>query len=161
MAISNSKRNLLRGRISKQNPLRPPWSVTENEFVELCNRCGECAKGCPAKVIKMSDGGFPEIDFSSSGCNFCKLCVESCEAGALKYDRSAAFKFSAGIEGTCFSIQGVVCRACGECCEVEAIRFQPALGGITNVLLDTDLCNGCGECVSLCPAKSISLKHRQ
>ena len=160
MALSTSKRNLLFARNSQEKAFRPPWSISEKDFIETCTRCGECFKECPSNVIKIGDGGFPELDFSHAGCDFCQVCVQVCQPGALKIRDCPALNSVAHIDENCFSERGVICRSCGEICNVGAIRFKPAVGGITHVLLNTELCNGCGECVHLCPAQSITMKHR-
>lgn len=160
MAISNSKRHLLRGRISASMPFRPPWAIDEEAFINTCTRCGECVNQCPQKVIQKGDGGFPEINFSKSGCDFCQLCVEVCPTRALQIQHDDAFNTLVTINQDCFSERGIVCRSCGEVCESRAISFRQVVGGITHVLMDPSSCNGCGECISLCPANAITLKHQ-
>ena len=47
------------------------------------------------------------------------------------------------------------CRECGRCpnsCDVNAIKYQ---GG--TYVVDTDLCTGCGDCISSCPYDYITL----
>ena len=39
------------GLARESKPLRPPGSVPEKEFLELCIRCGECFKVCPGPVL--------------------------------------------------------------------------------------------------------------
>lgn len=160
MAISNSKRSFIFAHTAKELPFRPPWSLSEDDFVELCTRCGECFKECPRNIIQLGDGGFPELDFSYTGCDFCEVCVQVCEPGALKKRDFPALTLLANIGENCFSERGVICRSCGEICEAEAIKFKPNVGGVTRVLINTELCNGCGECVHICPAQSITMKHR-
>ena len=46
-----------------------------------------------------------------------------------------------------------------EICEHRAISFQLVVGGSCNVLMDTTICNGCGECISICPANAISINQ--
>lgn len=158
MSISNSKRSLIFGRTASRQFVRPPWAIAENDFTEVCNRCGECVKQCPSHVIRIASGGFPEMNFSEAGCDFCRDCVEACQPDALKYSESAAFDSAANIGDKCLAEQGVVCRSCGEVCEVQAIEFRLVVGGITHVSMATDLCNGCGECVSVCPAHAITVE---
>lgn len=158
--LSLTKRNLIFARRSSTAAFRPPWSIAEVDFIERCTRCGACSKECPSNVIRMADGGFPELDFSHAGCDFCEVCVAVCQPQALKLNGSAAINLTAQIGDSCFSERGVICRSCGEVCYMGAIRFKPALGGITRVLLNSNQCNGCGECVHICPAQSITMKHR-
>ncbi len=161
MTFSNSKRNLIFGSNSDPTPLRPPWAIAEHDFIETCTRCGECVKQCPVNVIKLSDGGFPEMNFSKSGCEFCEVCVAVCLPGALKLLETDPFDAIATISDECFSERGVICRSCAEVCENRAIRFHQVVGGITHVLMNTESCNGCGECVSICPANAITIQPGQ
>lgn len=161
MAISNSRRNLFFGKISAHSPIRPPWAINEDDFIEICNRCGECIKECPRNVIKISDGGFPAMNFSRAGCDFCEVCVAVCKPEALMLNEFSPFNLVAKINNDCFSERGVICRSCGEVCESQAIKFKLVVGGVAHVLMDTASCNGCGECVSTCPAQAITIEHRQ
>ena len=160
MAISNSKRHLLRGRISASMPFRPPWAIDEESFIDLCTRCHECVNQCPQHVIKKGGGGFPEMNFTRAGCDFCERCADVCQSNALQIQNEDAFNTLVTINQDCFSERGIVCRSCGEVCESRAISFKQVVGGVTHVLMNTSSCNGCGECISLCPANSISLQHR-
>jgi len=161
MNLSGSKRNLIFGRVSPSEPVRPPWAINEIAFIDTCDRCGECVKQCPVNVIRFADGGFPEMNFSSSGCDFCEVCVAVCQPGALILNDVDPFQSIATIGEDCFSERGVICRSCGEVCEIQAIKFKQVVGGVTHVLMNTENCNGCGECVSICPADAITIKHRQ
>ena len=160
MSISNSKRDFLFGRVRGYQPLRPPWAIAEDRFGDTCTRCGDCVRECPTNVIKLADGGFPEMDFSAAGCDFCEVCVSVCEPGALDRKIQPPLNLVANLNDNCFSARGVICRACGEVCDSRAIRFQQVVGGVTHVSIEFSACTGCGECVSICPAHSISIKPR-
>lgn len=158
MAISTSKRNLIFARQPAYHPVRPPWAITEAKFIETCNRCGECVKQCPLNVIQLADAGFPEMNFSQSGCDFCEVCVAVCIPAALNLNTEPPFQFTVTINEDCFSERGVICRSCGDVCENQAIKFKQVVGGITHVLMNSTSCNGCGECVSTCPANAITIQ---
>lgn len=55
----------------------------------------------------------------------------------------------------CLAQQRIVCRSCGEACEADAIRMQPGPDGIATPVLVADRCNGCGDCLDICPAQAI------
>ncbi|MGV3485052.1 MAG: 4Fe-4S binding protein, partial [Planctomycetaceae bacterium] len=38
---------------TRPRPVRPPGSVPEDAFLELCIRCGECFKACPNDVLQL------------------------------------------------------------------------------------------------------------
>ncbi len=160
MSLSQSKRNFLLGRVAVRPRFRPPWALPEAEFTERCTRCGECIKQCPSNVIQSADGGYPEMNFNTAGCDFCEVCVAVCGPQALRMSGQSPLNLYAEIADSCFAERGVICRACGDTCETNSIRFTQVVGGITHVTIDFDSCSGCGECVSICPADSISMQHR-
>lgn len=57
----------------------------------------------------------------------------------------------------CLAQRNVVCRSCGEICEVAAIRFSPRIGGAALPAIQDSTCTGCGECLPVCPTQAISL----
>lgn len=156
-----TRARFLRGDIrARRLPLRPPWSLPETSFVNLCNRCGECAKRCPEGILVAGEGGFPAVDFTRGDCTFCGDCVAACETGALGAPADEPWDLRAAIDsGRCIAFRGVVCRACGEHCEARAIRFRLAVGGRALPELDPGACSGCGACVRPCPVQAIEVTH--
>jgi len=153
-----NKRALFRRLSSnKDNPLRPPWSIDEYEFVDTCTACGDCSKACPENIIKLDPQKQPVIDFESGECTFCEKCVSSCEHGAL-VKRETPWFAKATVKASCLSMNQTMCRSCGDVCEKEAINFQLSLKGVATPVIDKNGCNGCGACVSVCPTKSIEIK---
>ncbi len=155
-----NRRQLLRGQFDGQSVIRPPWAVNELMFTENCTRCYECANACHSNLIVKGGGGFPEITFNRQGCDFCEACVRACPEDILyidKLNQHTAWQHTAVISDECFSARGIVCRSCGEICESRAIQFKPGIAGRTQVNLDTAVCNGCGECVHVCPAGAIKI----
>jgi ferredoxin len=57
----------------------------------------------------------------------------------------------------CLARRGVVCQSCGDLCPEAAISFRPRIGGPPLPSIDHDLCTGCGDCVSACPADAIAI----
>jgi ferredoxin len=72
-------------------PIRPPGSVPEGQFLDLCIRCEQCLKVCPGPVLQ-ADGlanGFeslwtPVAIFPHAGCHQdCNFCTQVCPTGAI------------------------------------------------------------------------------
>jgi len=155
-----NRHQLLRGQFEGEKTIRPPWSVREIAFTENCTRCFECAEACHSQLIVKGSGGYPEISFNRQGCDFCEACVRSCPENVLHINAQNIkdpWQHTASINDECFSARGIVCRSCGEICESRAIKFSPGISGITQVILNTAACNGCGECVHVCPAGAIKI----
>jgi len=158
MSVSISRMQFLRGDLSaRRTALRPPWAVPEARFVDLCTRCNACVDDCPRGLLHSGSGGFPVIDFSRGACSFCGECVSACAPGALTPKLPSPWKLVAHVQDQCLSLHGVLCRICGEHCELRAIRFRPALGGRTQPQVDVQTCSGCGACYSACPSHAIAL----
>lgn len=155
-----SRRSFLRGHTERgTQPVRPPWSLPEALFTQRCTRCGDCIQHCETGVLQKGSGDFPEIRFASGGCSFCEKCVEACKAGALQITASTKpWLLKASIGTPCLARQKVICRTCGERCEVGAIRFRLERGGVSIPQVDFANCNGCGMCVADCPTRAITLR---
>lgn len=140
--------------------IRPPWSVPEAVFLALCSGCGGCRDECPRGLLQKDADGFPVIDFAQGACDFCGECVDACARGALtRRYRGVSWepwRLKARIVGNCLGDQGVVCRQCVEHCGVHAIRWV-SCDGHRSLTVDGQVCNGCGACLSHCPAEAIGL----
>ena len=166
-----NRRSFLRGKISAKSlaVIRPPWAVEEREFLANCNRCNSCISACPEKIIISGDGGYPEVDFKRGECTFCAQCARSCEAQVLQYLDSTddasradnAWCLHVSIDAKCLSMNAVVCRACGDSCDSQAIRFKLKTGGRSEPQVFLDDCNGCGACVSVCPVDAVLVSRSE
>lgn len=157
--INSARRQFLRGK-PKNPPLRAPlpWQVEEQDFLTACTRCELCIDNCPQHIIVKGDGGYPSMNFQQAGCTYCYRCAESCKEPIFHPQSEPAWSQLAHIKPTvCLTTQGVMCRHCEESCDVFAIRFKPALGGIAKPDIDSDSCHGCGACQSSCPVNAISI----
>lgn len=139
-------------------PLRPPWALPEAEFIEECDGCAKCITSCETQVLKSARGRYPVVDFTNAECTFCRACLDACPGPALS-DAEHVWSLKASASELCLSSQGVMCRACGEACEVRAIGYKLIVGGFSRPEIDLDTCTGCGACVAQCPVGAIEIKH--
>jgi ferredoxin-type protein NapF len=157
-AIDTARRSFLRGHphdpgISR----RMPWAAAD--FTDLCQRCGDCVRACEERVLVAGDGGFPTVDFERGGCTFCGACVQACRYGALDAALPVPWRSRAIVGGRCLSAEGITCRACGDACDLGAIRFRLQTGGRAMPLVDAARCSGCGGCVAICPTHAIRIEE--
>jgi len=144
-----------------QTLIRPPWAKEESDFIAHCDSsCQACSNACPEKIIVIGRGKYPHIDFSQGECTFCEQCVDACDYDALvKQGDGKPWIHKAVIKmDQCITQQSVVCRSCSEMCEVAAIKFTPVIGGVSSPELNSDLCNGCGACINVCPSKALFIQ---
>ena len=100
----------------------------------------------------------PTVDFGRGECTFCGKCVEACQPRALeKREGAPPWQLKAQIQNNCLARSNVVCRACGDACTVQAIRFSPQIMSAARPEVSNDLCNGCGACYVPCPAQAIRI----
>lgn len=153
-------------------PLRPPWSLEDSDFIEQCIRCNQCVEACEENIIKLADGGYPELDFKQGECTFCEACVKACEGQythALEQGQSVskapalfkrngldAFYFDLKIDESCLSKQHIACQSCQEVCERESITMKWQTS-IPVPELSLEDCTGCGACISVCPSSSFKM----
>lgn len=158
-----SRRAFLRVRSpNRTNPMRPPWAVAAEVFLDRCTRCSDCITACPTGLLIKGEGGFPEADFApargSEGCTFCRRCLTACTPAALlEVPGQAPWQLKAVFGEACLASQQVVCRTCGDLCDARAIRFSPRPGGVALPQLEHAACTGCGACLAACPTRAIRM----
>jgi len=151
--INQSRRNLFSRR--KTNAIRPPWIKTDELFTDNCTRCNKCITACETNIIKVGDGGFPELDFSLGECTFCQQCVTACPEPVFDSSQSSPWSIVANIKDACLTLKGVWCQSCKDACDPRAISFKMAVGQVPRPIINIEACTGCGACVSPCPADAI------
>lgn len=63
----------------------------------------------------------------------------------------------AAVAASCLGVNRVACGICADPCDARAIRIRPLQGGRSLPVVDAALCNGCGDCLSVCPVQALSL----
>ncbi|MEL6106431.1 MAG: 4Fe-4S binding protein [Planctomycetota bacterium] len=168
-------------------PVRPPGSVPEREFLEMCIRCGECFKVCPNNVLQPE--GFeqgleglwaPTVNADWAGCeSSCNACGQVCPTGAIRElplaeKRVARMGLAIVNDQTCLPFAGrEECDLCVKECNAagyHAIEYEqvgakldgqgiPVPGtGFSAPVVIADKCVGCGLCQTRCVA--INVKDR-
>ena len=160
--------------------VRPPGSVPEREFLQMCIRCGECYQACPNNVLQpvgfsrpVNDLWTPQVVANWSGCEpSCNNCGHVCPTGAIRAlpmeEKYAAHMGLAVInQQACLPYIGFEgnCRMCAD--ECTAAGYEAIDMTRINVALDTDgkpiegsgnlvpvvdpaRCTGCGLCQTRC-----------
>jgi polyferredoxin len=169
-------------------PVRPPGSVPEEKFLQLCIRCGECFKACPNNVLQPIGfkRGFdalwtPQVVADWAGCEpTCNNCGQVCPTGAIRAlppeeKRAARIALAIVSERTCLPYAGREdCRMCVDECiaagynAIEFVRVGSEFdtdgvpiegsGYLAPVVL-ADKCVGCGLCQMRC--HSINVKSKK
>ncbi len=167
--------------------VRPPGSVPEPEFLQMCIRCGECFRVCPNHVLQPL--GFehgldllwtPAMNADWAGCeSSCNACGQVCPTGAirslsLEEKKSARMGLAVVNEQTCLPFANrEACQLCVDECQAagyHAIEFMQVhtkvddegiplegTGFLAPVVLD-DRCVGCGLCQTRCYAINVREK---
>ncbi len=160
-------------------PVRPPGSVPEREFLQMCIRCGECFKACPNNVLQAEsfqqgiEGLWtPLVAADWAGCeSSCNACGQVCPTGAIRAlplaeKKVARMGLAIVNEQTCLPYAGrEACQLCVDECNAagyEAIEFtqvhtevdeqgKPVEGsGYLAPVVLPEKCVGCGLCQTRC-----------
>jgi len=159
--------------IVRENPVTPPGSVTQLNFVESCTACTLCVSACPTQVLQPSflEYGLagmmqPRMDYKTSFCNFeCVICSEVCPTGAIKpislNDKKLTQLGKAKFvkENCVVYTDETACGACSEHCPTKAVNMVPyeKKPSITIPEVNDKICIGCGACEYACPTTPKSI----
>jgi len=161
------------GRL-RNDLIRPPGAVAENEFLQRCIRCGECMKVCIGNALQpdLVQGGVfslwsPVVVARLGYCEYnCTLCGQVCPTGAIRLlpreeKRQTKIGLAVIDQNRCLPYaRGEECLVCEEHCPTgkKAIVFDAKIIEQGNQRLARlqprvvkDLCIGCGICETRCP----------
>ena len=149
--------------------IRPPFALSELEFILACTRCGDCIKACPHEVLFPLPASFgadvastAALDVLNGGCHLCEdwPCVTACEPDALIFPQGDEAETDAEIPKLpklahaeimtteCLPYQGPECGACEGSCPVPNALVWHASKPTINMVY----CVGCGLCREACIA---------
>ncbi|MDB5389683.1 MAG: 4Fe-4S ferredoxin iron-sulfur binding domain protein [Planctomycetaceae bacterium] len=177
----------LASKTDEQLPVRPPGTVPEADFLNLCIRCGECFKACPNNVLQPLgfELGFeglwtPAVKANWSGCEpSCNNCGQVCPTGAIRalsLDEKRVARMGLAVVNpqTCLPHAGrEACQLCVDECNAagyHAIDFirvgteTDADGtpieetGFLAPVVNRDTCVGCGLCQTRCHGINVEQK---
>ncbi len=145
--------------------VRPPGSGTEEAFLALCARCGECVKACPTGGLQPVWPGpasllSPALVARKGPCEpECNACGQVCPTGAVRplsmpEKRWAKMGTAVVTRETCIAwAENKSCVVCQEVCPYGAVELQvtPDSRGIPTPVVRDDFCLGCGYCEFHCP----------
>jgi len=166
-------------RVSDPRLIRPPGSLEEKAFLELCQRCGLCMKVCPTNAINptLTEAGLagfwtPHLIMTHGHCEYtCTLCGSVCPTGAIqeltgkeKTERPVRIGSAYIDRGRCLPWSGnTPCIMCEEVCPVspksiylkKSVIERPDGQSFEVQLPHVNLkqCIGCGMCEHKCPVK--------
>jgi polyferredoxin len=165
-------RSLLHSRISGRL-IRPPGSVPEPDFLNLCLHCGKCMKVCPTNglqpcVLETGVNGIwtPRLVPRIGGCEKnCNMCGQICPTGAIRalpLEEKTFAKMGTAViaRNRCIAWeQDNLCLICDEACPYDAIMSRNVTVQQVTLLrpfIDERICTGCGLCEARCPVEGAS-----
>ena len=148
--------------------LRPPGALPESQFIETCERSGNCIVARPARAIfalnqDENSDPLPYLDPDRQPCVVCDslACMEGCPSGARQ--KTAREEIEIGVAvvntGLCLNSEGIECKTCIDLCPLgeSVIQFEAE---VQEVVVIEEGCIGCGVCQHHCPTypKSIFVR---
>ena len=131
----------------------------QKECVFGCLGFGDCVRICPFSAIKMSGEGLAVVD--EKKCKACNKCVLICPEKLFSLTPlTGRVSVACSSRDSGKDTRGVCpvgCIACGICqkaCRFDAIHVTDNLA-----IIDYQKCTSCGECVKVCPTKTILIKQ--
>ncbi len=142
--------------------LRPPGSLSEEEFASTCINCGQCSEICPNRCIKYFgfENGLASIDTPyiiprEKSCILCMKCGDICPSGAIQPVKRTFEAITAQVKmgkavvdkQLCLSWQGKTCGVCYRACPLPDVAIRVGRLEQPHVLAQ---CVGCGLCERSC-----------
>ena len=163
------------------NYIRPPYALSEVDFLLTCTRCNACVEACEPNCLfplssnlGMDVAATPAMDLVNRSCLLCDgfPCVSACEPKALRINISESNDDSNDeikseqrplkianvfiLPSECLPFQGPECGVCVDLCPIDqALSLED-----NKPVINQNLCVGCAQCRSICivDPKAITLK---
>ena len=131
----------------------------QKSCVFACLGFGTCVKVCPFGAISMSGEALPVVD--KIKCRSCNKCVLACPKKLFSlvsvtssvYVACSSHDLGRDVKSVC-PVGCIACKLCEKACKFDAIHVIDNLA-----VIDYHKCTSCGECVKVCPAKTIRIKE--
>lgn len=146
----------------------------QKSCVFACLGFNTCVKVCPFNAISISCESLPVVD--KVKCRACNKCVLICPKKLFSlisiasnvYVACSSHDLGLNVKSVC-AVGCIACKLCEKACKFDAIhvtgssttpRVNPeqSRGGGNLAVIDYNKCTSCGECVKVCPAKTIRVR---
>lgn len=112
-------------------------------------------KACPTGLLQRGEGGLPVADAAAAACTSAATAPGPAPPAPSAATPPRHPGPSASPSPSVAWPPRTSNAACGEACDVSAIRFRPRIGGVPLPEVDNTACNGCGACIAPCPVSAV------
>ena len=131
----------------------------QKECIWGCLGFSTCVTVCPFGAITMSDESLPVVD--KNKCKACNKCVIACPKKLFTlvpvthnvYVACNSNDLGKDTKAVC-PVGCIACKLCEKACSFDAIHVIDNLA-----IIDYNKCTSCGECVKVCPMKTIRIRE--
>lgn len=123
-----------------------------------CLGFASCVNVCPFGAIRMNKENLPVVD--KNKCKACNKCVQICPKKLFSlipmqnniYVACNSHALGKDTKAVC-PVGCIACKLCEKTCKFDAIHVQDNLA-----VIDYQKCTACGDCLKVCPMKTIRSK---
>ncbi len=127
--------------------------------VFACLGFDTCVEACPFGAISMSPEALPVVD--KVKCRSCNKCVLACPKKLFSlvsvthsvYVACSSHDLGKDVKAVC-PVGCIACKLCEKTCKFDAIHVVDNLA-----VIDYHKCTSCGDCVKVCPVKTIRIRE--
>ncbi len=131
----------------------------QKDCVFACLGFDTCVAACPFGAISMSSEALPVVD--KVKCRSCNRCVLACPKKLFSlvsvthsvYVACSSHDLGKDVKAVC-PVGCIACKLCEKTCKFDAIHVVDNLA-----VIDYHKCTSCGDCVKVCPVKTIRIRE--